>query len=252
MTHPQPPAPWRVAVTRTDDGDAASSEPEPAGVVTVPVPVLRAVPAPDREKVAAVARRLEDFDWVICASVRSVRALVDARGGRWPAHVRTAAVGPVTAAALTEAGAVHPVVGEAFNARALWETLRPLDAWPERRVLVATVAGGRRDLSDGLRSVGAALTEVEAYALQPRPAEAIREDWHRAAADAAIIGSGSSAKHLLSVLGAAALRPLKAIVVLGSTPAAVLAAADIPHNVAPAATFAGALAHLASLAKARA
>jgi uroporphyrinogen-III synthase len=89
----------RVAVTRDDKGeDSVSAAVEKAGFIAVSVPVLIEGPAPDAQKLTEVARALESFDWIICASQRAVRAITHARGGQWPKQPRTAAVGPVTAA----------------------------------------------------------------------------------------------------------------------------------------------------------
>jgi uroporphyrinogen-III synthase len=179
--------------------------------------------------------------------VRSVRALVKARHAAWPPNVRTAAVGPVTAQALIKAGAIDPLVADVFNANALWQFLRSVDAWHQRRVVVATVAGGRRDLIDGLCRAGAEVTEVEAYAMIPRPADQIRADWAAANPDALIAGSAAAAQHLLEAIGVDAIRELKAVVPIGPTTAAAFRAADISSSPPARATFADAIAHLATL-----
>src|SRR5829696_6312621 len=97
---------WRVAVTRDEDADGpwqlALVE---AGFEPIATPIAIEGPAPDSARVAAAARHLERYDWIICASARSVRAMTDARAGTpWPSDPRTAAVGPITAAAMRAAG----------------------------------------------------------------------------------------------------------------------------------------------------
>jgi uroporphyrinogen-III synthase len=245
-----PHARWRVAVTRDDESTSALFQRDvDLGVLTpVSCPVLVEGPAPDPDRLAAIARQLDQYDWIICVSARAVKPLQDASGGVWPKGPRTAAVGSATAAAMRAAGA-EPLVGDAFNASALLEKLLSVDSWSGRRALVTTVAGGRRELIDGLRAAGATVTELEAYTMQPRPAADILRDWQAAQPDAAVIGSAETARHLIEAVGVDALRKLKALVPIGPTTAAALARAGIIAEPPGRATFAAAVEHLASLSR---
>lgn len=239
---------WRVAVTRDDNVDDSILQlVEHAGFIPVFCPVLIEGPAPDTTALAALSRDLESFDWVICASARAVRAISRVRGGRWPKEPRTAAVGAMTAAAMRDAGAGDPVVPATFTATALWETLRPLDGWSGRRVLVTTVAGGRRELVDGLRSAGAVVSEVEAYSMVPRSLDDIRGDWQRADPDAVLLGSADTARRLIDAVGVDALRALAAVVPIGPMTASALAEKGIVAEPPGRATFADAIERLKSL-----
>lgn len=239
---------WRVAVTRDDEGEAVVRRAlEDAGFVAVSCPVITEGPAPDPERFRSVANSLEQFDWVICASVRAVRAVTAARA-TWPGGVRTAAVGRMTAAAMRDAGASEPVVGDAFNAKTLWETLRPLDSWEGRRVLVPGVAGGRRDVADGLRAAGAIVTEIEAYTMNARPPDAIRTDWLHADPEAVILGSPATARRLIEAVGVDALRELKAIIAIGPTTQLALTEVALPSRMPREATFQSAVEALGKLA----
>ena len=239
---------WRVAVTRDDKGeDSVSAAVENAGYAAVSVPVFLEGPAPDAQKVRKVARELESFDWIICASARAVRAINAERGSSWPTRPRTAAVGPVTAEAMRAVGAAEPIVADRFTSKALWEKFQPLDSWHDRRVLVTTVAGGRRDLIDGLRSAGADVTELEAYTMQPRALDDIRHDWAAAKPDAVIVGSAETARRLVDAVGVAALDALEAIVPIGPTTADVLSVMGINAEPPARATFAAAVEKLQSL-----
>lgn len=239
---------WRVAVTRDDKAEGGlSTSLEKAGFIAVSVPVLIEGPSPDAHRLTTVARQLEEFDWVICASARAVRAITNARGSAWPKQPRTAAVGSVTAAAMRDAGASDPIVGDTFTAKALWETLHPMDTWRDRRVLVTTVAGGRRDLLDGLHAAGARVTELEAYTMIKRAAADIRRDWFSVSPHAVILGSAETASHLIDAVGADAVKNLKAIVPIGPTTAAGLARLHIHAEPPAQATFAAAVERLKSL-----
>ena len=240
----------RVAVTRDDKADdSIAIALAAAGFTAVPVPVIVEGPAPDAERLAKVAGELGMFDWIICASVRAARAITNARGSRWPSQPRTAAVGAVTAAAMRDAGAFDPVVADTFTAAALLEKLQGIDAWRGRHVLVTTVAGGRRDLIDGLRACGAHVVEIEPYSMRPRSRDEIRDDWQAAAPDAVILGSAETARQLIAAIGVDAVRKLQAIVPIGPTTAAALADLGIEAEPPATATFAAAVDKLAALSR---
>lgn len=236
--------PWRVAVTHDDTDRSVHAALERAGFVAISCPVMVEAAAPDRARLDAAARRLHSYDMVICSSARGVRALVAARGSKWPSGPRVAAVGSVTAAALIDAGAVDPVVAETFTAKALWEKLRALGSWRGMDVLVATVEGGRRDLIDGLLAVGAKVTELEAYRMLPRRAADIRREWKEARPDALLLGSAATAHTLIDAIGVTSIRALRAVVPIGPTTAAALAERGIIAEPPSQATFPAVIAKL--------
>ena len=238
---------WRVAVTHDDIDRSVHAALERAGFVAVSCPVMTEGAAPDRQRLEDAARKLHSYDMVICSSVRAVRALLAARGSKWPSGPRVAAVGSVTAAALVEAGAIDPVVAETFTAKALWEKLQTLGSWRGMDVLVATVAGGRRDLIDGLVAAGAHVTDLEAYTMTPRSAAEIRKDWKKARPTAMIAGSAATAHALIDAIGVAPIRALRAIVPIGPTTAAALADRGITAEPPPQATFASLIQWLVKL-----
>lgn len=197
----------------------------------------------------AAAESLDQFDWVICSSARAVHALVAARSAPWPRGVRTAAVGSQTAKALAAAGAnPTPLVAETDGADALWALLSR-QTWKGRHVLLPAVPGGRRVLSQALREAGAIVEEIDAYRMLPRSPGRIRADWSAAHPDAVVIASPSVAAALVAALGAGALNALRAVVAIGPTTAASLAAAGVRHVVSPRADFLEAARCLAALRK---
>lgn len=248
MTDARAAAPiWRVAVTHDDIDRSVHAALERAAFVAVSCPVMIETAAPDRGRLDEAARKLHRYDMVICSSVRSVRALVAARGSKWPSGPRVAAVGSVTAAALVDAGAVDPVIADTFTAKALWQKLQTLGSWRGMDVLVATVEGGRRDLIDGLCAAGAKVTELEAYRMVPRSADHIRKDWNAARPDALLLGSAATAHVLIDALGAPALDALRAVVPIGPTTAAALAERGVLASPPPQATYPAVISKLVSL-----
>ncbi|HQZ39358.1 MAG TPA: uroporphyrinogen-III synthase [Vicinamibacterales bacterium] len=236
---PRAPEPWRVCVTHDEGpGGPLASALAACGFRPVFCPVLEERPADRPDRVASVAARLEDFDWVICASARAVRALAAARQAPWPRGVRTAAVGRRTGDTLIRAGAhPAPLVAEGDGAEALWQVLDRAAEWHDRRVLVATTPGGRRTLIEALRGAGARVDEVEAYRMCPRDTQAIAADWTTARPDAVVIASPRAAAVLAGAVGVASLKQLEAVMAIGPTTAEALATLEVPCLVAPRADF---------------
>lgn len=203
------------------------------GVEPVTCVVLEEHPPPDAAALKAAADSLDQFDWVICSSVRAVNAIAAARSRPWPAGVHTAAVGARTANALVNAGAVPmPIVGAGDGADALWAILSTR-RWQGARVLLPGDPGGRPELGRSLREAGAVVEEVEAYRMVPRPDDRIRADWAASRPDAAVIASPKVAARLAGALGVDALNALTAIVAIGPATSAALTAAGVRHDVSP-------------------
>jgi uroporphyrinogen III methyltransferase/synthase len=246
------PSPRRVAVTRDEGASGPLSVAlRTEGFDARLCPVLVERPPADRSPLLDAAARLDEFDWIICASARSVRALVAARQRPWPTDVRTAAVGTSTAAALSDAGAVRPFVASESGAEALWAALANQDCWTGRRVLIPNVRGGRQVLIEGLTAAGATLTIVEAYVMEPRPVGDIAATWQEIAPDCAVVVSPSVATRLTEAVGTAALHALDTIVAMGATTAAALGALGVPCTVPPASDFPAIARHLAAIRASR-
>ena len=239
-----------VAVTRAEDETGPlGSALRARGLVPVACPLLVEVGLDDETPLREAAARLASYDWLVVASTRSVDALRTTMDRRpWPHGLRSAAVGPATAAALSAVGATpRPIVAGTAGAAALWDTLSTLDTWAGRRVLVLTTPGGRPTLIDALRAADAHVDAVDAYRMEARPAERIRDDWSRAAPDAAVLASPRSAAALVAAIGRDGVARLHAVVAIGQTTAARLAELGVPCLVSPDASFEAAAEVLASL-----
>jgi uroporphyrinogen-III synthase len=237
---PIQPPPWRVCSTRDEpDGGPLAEALRAHGFIAVAVPVLVEAPPEDRGPLDTAAARLDEYDWLVCASVRSVRALKQARRSPWPRGLRTAAVGGATAQALLDAGAdPQPLVADEGGADALWPVLREADHWPGRRVLLPTTPGGRRVLIDRLREADARVDEVEAYRMCRRSFDDLAGAWHEAAPNAAVLASPAAAETLIEAVGTPALNDLRAVVAIGPTTADTLARHGVRCLVAAQTDFA--------------
>ena len=115
----------RVCVTRDEEADGPLSTALRArSFEPVACPVLVEAEPEDPDPLLRAARLMGEYDWIVCASARSVRALGRARRAPWPVAVRTAAVGEATARALFEVGAMDPIRPAGDGADPLWEALR--------------------------------------------------------------------------------------------------------------------------------
>ena len=229
----------RVAVTRAEDENGPlGSALRARGLIPVSCPLLVESLLEDQTPLREAAARLASYDWIVVASTRSVDALSAHLDNPWPDGLRSAAVGLTTAHALSVLGATPPpAVAGTAGAAALWNLLASLDTWPGRRVLVLTTPGGRPTLIDALRTAGADVDAIDAYRMEARLPERIREDWQRAALDAAVLSSPRSAATLVAAIGRDALARLHALVAIGQTTADRLAELGVPCLVAPEASF---------------
>jgi uroporphyrinogen-III synthase len=246
----------RIALTRDEGANGRLSRAlREQGLDPHPLPVTISAPLVDGGPLAEAATHLDRYDWVICASVRAVAALSEARGVRpWPSRLRSAAVGHATAHALVSMGATPPpVVAVESGADALLAHLtEPRSGWASSgqtspRVLVLTVGGGRRTLIDGLRQSGAVVDDVEAYRMVYRAEHEIRAEWTKIDPQGLIVTSPSAGQGLVRALGAPAVVAARWIVAVGATTADALAPLGVAAAVSPRPEFEVVAAHMATL-----
>ncbi len=151
----------RVVVTRSaHQAEGLVAAFGAAGAEVERLPLIELAPPKDRRALDRAVRRAAGFDWLIFTSANAVAAFLPLLGE--PARLRSAAVGPATAAALRR-GAVEPaVVAARSNAEGLLENLAPLLA-PGTRVLIPQAEDARPALARGLRAAGASVDTVVAY-----------------------------------------------------------------------------------------
>ncbi len=122
-----------------------------------------AEPADGGAGLRAALDAIERYDWLVVTSANGARRVLGAVADlRRLAGVRVAAIGPATAAVLTDARLPVDLLPAEFVAEAL------LDAFPSPpatggRVLLARAAVARATLPDGLAAAGWEVEVVEAY-----------------------------------------------------------------------------------------
>jgi uroporphyrinogen-III synthase len=155
----------RIVVTRADhQAEELVDFLTAAGATVERLPLLALLPPEDPAALAAAARNLGSYRWVVFTSANAVRALFGAMHDRWPNGVAVAAIGDATDAALC-AEAVRPdVVAEDSNAEGLLAELVPrLRHQPGERILLPQAADARPILAEGLRAAGHDVDTVIAY-----------------------------------------------------------------------------------------
>jgi uroporphyrinogen III methyltransferase/synthase len=202
-----------VLVTRADrQAGVMSALIEELGGRAGEFPVIRIAPPTDPAALDAAVRGAAAYDWLIFTSVNGVNAFwerlpaleLDIRDLKGP---RLAAIGPRTAAALSERGlrvACLPEEYQAENlARALTGQVRAGD-----RVLLPRADIARPFLAQALRELGAQVHQVTAYRTlrAGENADPVRRALRAGEIDAVGFTSSSTARYAAELLGAELLR----------------------------------------------
>ena len=184
-----------------------------AGAEVVQAEFTRREPLPVTELAAVFA---EGWDWLVVTSARTVGALqavgLDHCGPH--AHVRVAAVGPATAAALSAAGINPDLVADPGGGAAL------VAAFPDGpgRVLIPGAEDHSPEPTAGLVAKGWDVRNVPVYRTRalPMPAEIV-EHWQAGMIDAFVVTAGSVARAAVASAGL----PGPRVVAMGSSAAEV-------------------------------
>ncbi|HYG99220.1 MAG TPA: uroporphyrinogen-III synthase [Terriglobales bacterium] len=111
-------------------------------------------------------QEIREYDWLILTSVNGVEALFERMKKLrmepgWLAHLRIAAIGPATKAAIEKSGLDVAVVPKEYVAESVVSALRK--KVEGRRVLLVRAKVARDVIPNELRRAGAAVDVVEAY-----------------------------------------------------------------------------------------
>jgi uroporphyrinogen-III synthase len=167
----------RIVVTRTREQAGTMCEKLQAlGAVPIEFPTIRIVPPSDWTRLDAALRRLcspADYDWVVFTSANGVTMCFNRLRdlGYAPEavkHVRIAAIGPATAAALQQYGITADLMPREYVAERVAEALiadaqQRGESLQGKRILLARAAEARKVLFTLLHHAGAAVEEVAAY-----------------------------------------------------------------------------------------
>jgi uroporphyrinogen-III synthase len=234
-----------VVVTRAENADGPlSRELRSLGLEVLSWPAVSVTPADSGALDEALAR-LDSFAWIVFASRHAVAAVLE-RTAKPPARLRVAAVGRATALTLSQRGWPVHLAPEDANAAALIAAFaaqwNPQDAGI--RVLYPASSRALPTIAAGLKGLGAAVTQVEAYRTEAAALDVAEcRAWiERGAVGAVTFASPSAVTELARILGEqdfARLLEHAPPVAIGRTTARELAAHGRSATLAETATLHG-------------
>ncbi|MGH8247968.1 MAG: uroporphyrinogen-III synthase [Gammaproteobacteria bacterium] len=193
----------RILITRPraqaeEFARALSSE----GAEPVFFPVIEIASLDDFSALDHALRKLDGYDWLILTSIHGAQAVfarMRALGIKsLPVHLRVAAVGPKTAARLSQEKVAVDHVPAKYTADALLSGLWDVTG---KRFLLPQSDLARRTLAESIRAAGGIPDEIVAYRTVPaRPKSAVM-DAIRAGMDVVTFASPSSVNSFLAALG---------------------------------------------------
>ncbi len=151
----------RIVVTRAkSQRDEFVERLERLGAHPIHIPVIATKPLEHPHSLENALESLDDFDWIVFASLSGVRSVFSRRADL--GSVRVAAVGPTTARELEKRGARVSLIAPYHNAQSLVAALCRSGV-RGRRILIPQAVGGLPTLQEGLSACGAHVTRVDAY-----------------------------------------------------------------------------------------
>jgi uroporphyrinogen III methyltransferase / synthase len=234
-----------VVVTRPEGSDGPlSRELRGLGLKVLTWPAV-SVARCDSAALEAALGEVHTFGWMVFASRHAVAAVLE-RLPRAPAGVRIAAVGKATAQVLRQRGWPVDLTPEEASAAALIAAFAAQWSAEDAGVKMLYPASSRAlpTLATGLRQLGAAVTQVEAYRTQAGAldVEECRAWIARGGIGAVTFASPSAVTELAQALGEADFQRLLTeapSVAIGRTTAAELSAHGYEAVVAESATLHG-------------
>ena len=196
-----------VTRPRAQAGDLARAL-ERSGAEVIRFATIRIGDPPDPQALRSAAVDLAQFQWVVFTSVNGVDrfwSTLREIGGdaRRFAGVGVCAIGPATARAVARRG-IHPdVVPAEFVAEAMVDALRNVADLAGARILLPRADIARSALPEGLRALGAVVTEVAAYTTLPDGADAprIREQVQAGEIDLVTFTASSTVRNFVRLVG---------------------------------------------------
>jgi uroporphyrinogen III methyltransferase/synthase len=202
----------RIVVTRTrTQAGQLSRQLEELGADVVELPTIEIVPPQNPRPLARAIEHVDDFDWIVFTSPNGVdhffEAFLKNHGDiRRLGMARLAAIGPATAARLSERGLHVDLMPREYVAERVAAELKKQ---PGRgRVLLARADIARDALPRLLRKAGYQVDEVTAYETRaPARSDAIKELMKRGA-DLVTFTSSSTVENFVRLVGSGRVRKI--------------------------------------------
>lgn len=167
-------------------------------------PLIDIVPLEDYEVFDATIEKLVSYDWAIFISSNAVQngmPRVLQRFRQLHENLKLAAIGPVTAAELTEmTGQTVLIPNERFDSESLLN-LPELQNMQGQKVMIFRGVGGREVLADTLAARGAEVTFAECYRrINPQlTTQPIENLWRNGECQGIVVTSSEAMRHLLQM-----------------------------------------------------
>lgn len=186
----------RIAVTRAAErAEGLASALRNQGADVLVCPTIAYAPPDDPTPLEAALERLAGYDWIIFTSAAAVDALATYQALPPPLHMRVAAVGKATAAAIEAHGGRIDLLPARQNAEGLLAELRNVAGL---RFLLPVSDIARDTLAVGLREREAFVDVVTAYRTVPGPGvRDLIDPLCRRAIDAVVFSSPSTLRYLI-------------------------------------------------------
>jgi uroporphyrinogen-III synthase len=164
----------RILITRPQEQSAGfARQLKELGAIPIFFPVIQIAPVKRSRVIDQALRQLEQYDWLVLTSVNGVQVtwkrLQALQIQALPKHLKVAAIGPKTAAALLAVGVQPDFVPDEYIAEAILPGLGELKGC---RVLLLRAGLARPALPQAIRQGGGMATEIAVYhtvAAQPDP-----------------------------------------------------------------------------------
>ncbi len=159
----------RIVVTRTrDQASHLSKQLLDLGAEVLEIPTIKIVPPTEQVQFAEVLLDLNSYDWLIFTSPNGVatffemffKAFEDMRdiGG-----VRIAAIGPATAAKLTELHLKVDLMPEEYVTKKIADAFKKFESIENLRILLLRAEVANRELPQKLEEMGAIVDDIACY-----------------------------------------------------------------------------------------
>jgi uroporphyrinogen III methyltransferase/synthase len=148
------------------------------GAYCIELPTIRIVPPNDWAPLDRALRALPRFHWIVFTSVNGVIHFFERLFGhgldvRALGHLKTAAIGPATAARLRQFGLITDILPESYRAESVIDAFRA-QVLTGREILLPRAREARTILPEELIRMGAQVTEVAVYRTEPVPGQAVK------------------------------------------------------------------------------
>ncbi len=161
----------RIIVTRArEQASALVKKLSDLGAQCLEFPTIQVMPPNTWAPLDNAIERLSEYHWLVFTSVNGVkfffnRLFSTSRDVRCLGHIKTACIGPATAAELFSFGIRNDVLPENYRAESVVEAFKEIDI-KDKKILLPRAELARPVLPVELRKMGAVVDEITAYTTQ--------------------------------------------------------------------------------------